>query len=134
MKLSLSEIIDINNALTECGLALKEMQTSKDQDYDSKVSYTFAKNINIIKGDVSEFMTENEIRVQSFSEKDEKGEILIVNNKIIFGKNKLESDKIYKELCVKEKDINFLKIGRNNCTDKLPVLSMAVLLDIIITE
>ncbi len=133
--MKLEQIIEINYALNECSMTLNEMRVSKDTAYDSNVSFLIARNINLIKVHVKEFNEENNIRIESFSEKDENGETLIKENKIIFGKNKVKSDDAYKELIGREKgDVSFIAIKRNQCTDKFPPQSMSVLLDTIITE
>ncbi len=132
--MKLSQIIDINAALFESSAALTEMQKNKDPDYDPKVSYAFAKNISILREHASYFREQNEIRILSFSQKNESGEPLIVDEKIIFGENKASADQAYKELLNKDFDVKLFTIARGNCTDKLSPEYMSILLDAIITE
>ncbi len=132
--MKLSKIIEINECLIQCSIALNQMRESKDKDYDHKTSYGVAKNTNIVRKYIDIFNDENKIRLDAFAEKDENKEYLIKDNKIIFGKNKEESDRIYNELMDREIEIDLYKIPRNECTDKLPPMAMASLLDVIITD
>jgi hypothetical protein len=102
---------------------------------DKSINYCVAKNLLRLKKIHAEFNEENNLRLDTYAEKDPvTQEPLVVNGKYNFGEHTKEANQKYQEMIERDFPFEPYTIQRSEETDKLPGVVLQELLEVIILD